>query len=118
MSTSSSPYRSPYMKPISVLIPTAGRPKLLETALQSVVNQTAAGEIEEVVVSENRLNRNSEAVCRRFPMLPIRFALQDPHLSQGHNFDFLFNTARAEYVAVLCDDDWWGSGHLHGALAA
>jgi len=106
------------MKPLSVIVPTASRPEFLETALQSISRQTAASEIHEVLVSENLQNRASEAICRKFPELPIRYILQDPPLSQVGHFDYLFRTARAEFVALVCDDDWWAPGHLQAALEA
>src|SRR5688572_22058244 len=102
------------MNTISVLVPTANHPKFLETALQSIARQTAIDKIEEVLVSENLLDRESEAVCKKFPNLPIRYILQDPPLTRFQNFDFLFNQARADLVALLCDDDWWAPGHLQG----
>lgn len=106
------------MKPISVLIPTANQPGFLETALQSVAHQTAADQIEEVLVSENLMNRESERVCKRFKGLPIRYIFQDPPVSQVEHFIYLYNQARADLVALLCDDDWWGPGHFQGALQA
>jgi glycosyltransferase involved in cell wall biosynthesis len=106
------------MNPISVIIPTAGNPQLLETALRSVARQTSREHIlHEVLVSENRNDRSSEAVCGKFSDLPIRYIFQDPPVSPLLNFDFLFRRAEADFVALLCDDDWWAPGHLHTALA-
>ena len=106
------------MKPISVLIPTANQPGFLETALQSVAHQTAVDQIEEVLVSENLMNGESERVCKRFKSLPIRYIFQDPPVSQVEHFIYLYNQARADLVTLLCDDDWWGPGHFQGALQA
>ena len=106
------------MKPLSVIIPTANQPKLLKTALESVLSQTVVDQIEEVVVSENLRNRESEEVCKRFKELPIQYIFQDPPLRQVQHFRYLYNRAKAEHVAILCDDDWWGPHHLEGALRA
>ena len=106
------------MKSISVVIPTANQPEFLENALQSVARQTAVGQIEEVVVSENLLNRESEQVCKRFSGLPIRYIFQDPPLTQGQHFKYLYTRPNTDFVALLCDDDWWGSGYIHGAIQA
>lgn len=106
------------MKPISVIVPTANQPEFLETALSSIARQTAGDEIGEVLVSENLKNRASEAVCRKFSELPIRYTFQDPPLTQQGNFEYLFRQTRGELVALICDDDWWAPGHLQGALNA
>jgi hypothetical protein len=93
-------------------VPTANQPGFLETALQSIARQTAAKHIEEVLVSENLMNRESEAVCRRFKDLPIKYLFQDPPMAPADHFNFLFSEARGDVIAVLCDDDWWSPGHL------
>jgi glycosyltransferase involved in cell wall biosynthesis len=104
------------MKPISVLIPTASQPQFLKTALQSVARQTAIGKIEEILVSENLMNRESERVCNHFKALPIRYIFQDPPLSKVQHFNYLYTQASADFVALLCDDDWWGPSHLESAF--
>jgi glycosyltransferase involved in cell wall biosynthesis len=106
------------MKPISVIIPTANQPEFLETALQSVARQSAVAQIEEVVVSENLLNRESEQVCKRFSGLPIRYIFQDPPLTQVQHFKYLYTCPNTDFIALLCDDDWWGTGHVQGAIQA
>jgi glycosyltransferase involved in cell wall biosynthesis len=106
------------VKPISVLIPTANEPRFLKMALQSVARQTAVNQIEEILVSENLMNRESEAVCGQFKDLPLRYKLQDPPISVSQHYKFLFGQAKADLVAFLCDDDWWGPGHLEVAYGA
>lgn len=106
------------MKPMSVLVPTAAQPRLLETALASVARQTALGQIKEVRVSENRGDKASESVCARFPELPIRYTIQDPQLTIQEHFHKLLSEVQTEIAAFLCDDDWWGPGHLESALLA
>ncbi len=103
------------MKKHSVLIPTANRPKYLETALKSVARQTVADEIEEVIVSENGECRDSEAVCAKFPNLPIRYIFRDPQIDSIKHFQSLYLAAKAPLVSLLCDDDWWGTTHLYMA---
>jgi len=106
------------MKRISILIPTAGQPAFLESALRAVARQTAVRDIEEVIVSENRGAEASRAVCERFSTLPIRYTMQDPPVSLIENYTFLFRQARSDLIAFLCDDDWWAPGHLQTAIAA
>jgi len=69
------------MKDVSVLIPTAKRPDLLHTALESVDRQTEIARIGEVVVIENGEDRGSADVCKRFPNLPIRYLYRNPTVS-------------------------------------
>jgi len=104
------------MKPISVVIPTAGRPEFLHNALQSVARQTAIHEIQEVLVSENLGNSTSKTVCGQFPHLPIKYVLQDPPLTPVENYAYLLREGKGELIAFLCDDDWWNPGHLQIAL--
>jgi hypothetical protein len=63
---------------INVIIPTASRPQMLRTALQSVAAQTAVDEIDRVFVSENGGNRESEKICAEFPALPITYIFRTP----------------------------------------
>ncbi|HEY8176706.1 MAG TPA: glycosyltransferase family A protein [Gemmatimonadaceae bacterium] len=106
------------MKPISVVIPTARQPALLECALRSVARQTAADQIEEVLVSENLGDVRSREVCGRFAELPIRYVLQEPQLTAVQNYQFVMRESRAKLIGFLCDDDWWGPGHLQAGLLA
>ena len=106
------------MKSISVVIPTAGQPDFLDCALRSVARQTVVHEIEEVLVSENLSDLRSRAICERFPQLPIKYVLQNPPLTLVQNYEYLLRESRAEFIAFLCDDDWWGAGHLQAALSA
>lgn len=106
------------MKPLSIIIPTTNRPELLEMALGSVARQTAADQIEEVIVSENTGNPASKKVCEKFPGLPIVYRQSDPPIEYASHHYTLYQSAKAEFIAMLHDDDWWASGHLHTALCA
>ncbi len=102
---------------ISVVIPTAARPELLEVTLRSVARQTAVSEIAEVIVAENLGDLRSAAVCDKFPGLPIEYIVREPDWG-GENCSELMLAARSEYVAFVCDDDVWFPGHLENALNA
>lgn len=105
------------MKPISVVIPTANRPEYLRAALTTIAQQTAANEIEEILVSENLGSRASEDVCKEFS-LPITYIFREPQITPVEHLYQLYQEARAPFVAMICDDDWWAPGHLHTALHA
>ena len=106
------------MKPVSVAIPTAGEPDFLHCALESVARQRALHRVEEVLIAENLGDVRSEAVCRQFPHLPIRYVRHQPQIKAVHNYEYVIRESRAPIIAYLCDDDWWGPGHLETALDA
>ncbi len=107
------------MKNVTVVITTANRPQYLASALRSVAEQTAVGEIESVVVSENAGNRDSEKVCARFAgSLPIRYLFQQPQLTPSQHFRNVYASVTSDYAAVVHDDDWWFKGHLECSLSA
>lgn len=105
------------MIPISVFIPTANRPLMLRTALNSVAAQTALANVAEVIVIENRGNRDSEKVCEEFPQLPIRYVFRDPPLPPGYQWCVdAVRRIQSKHMAILFDDDWWLPEHLQYAI--
>jgi hypothetical protein len=104
---------------VTIIIPTASRPMMLRTALQSIAEQTARHQIDRVYVSENGGNRESEQVCAEFPTLPVTYVFRVPMKPLEHAKvlleDFL---GESPYTAYLHDDDWWGPSHLKNALEA
>jgi hypothetical protein len=104
---------------VNVIIPTASRPSMLRTALQSVANQTAIEEIDQVLVSENGGSRESEEVCREFPMLPITYVYRTLPVSvMEHGRILIRENLQSELTAFLHDDDWWLPTHLANAIEA
>ena len=101
---------------VTVCIPTTARPHYLRTALQSVQNQLDRADIGEVIVSENKSDRSSEAVVREFPELPIRYVFREPTLPMLPHLFSTFRQAQTPYVAILNDDDWWSSNHISQAV--
>jgi glycosyltransferase involved in cell wall biosynthesis len=104
---------------LTVLLPTANRPAMLRTALQSVAAQTALAQVTRVVVSENGGSRASEAVCAEFPQLPLTYVFRSRTLTPLEHGRRLMNEyPDAPYSAILHDDDWWAPTHLAHAMAA
>jgi glycosyltransferase involved in cell wall biosynthesis len=101
---------------ISILIPTAGRPEMLRTALQSLAGQTALARIGRVFVSENGNDRRSEEICAAFPSLPITYLFRNPTSAMEHGRILFREAHENEYTAVLHDDDWWCPEHLQRAF--
>ena len=100
---------------ISILLPTAARPEMLRTALQSIANQTALARVGRVFVSENGSDRRSEDVCASFPQLPITYLFRDPVSAMEHGRILFQQYPERAYTAVLHDDDWWAPEHLQRA---
>jgi hypothetical protein len=104
---------------LTLLLPTAQRPDMLRTALQSVAAQTALAKISRVVVSENGNARESEKVCAEFPQLPITYVFRSPTLKPLEHGRRLMNEyPDTPYTAILHDDDWWAPTHVENGLAA
>ena len=102
---------------INIIIPTAARPAMLRTALQSVASQTAAEAIDQVLVSENGGDRRSEEVCREFPSLPITYVYREqPVPVLEHGRILIREHLQSHFTALLHDDDWWTPTHLAQAL--
>jgi glycosyltransferase involved in cell wall biosynthesis len=104
---------------VSIIIPTASRPQMLRTALESVANQTATDQIERVFVSENGGDRRSEAVCAEFPTLPITYIFRASTTKATplqHIQILMRECLQGELTAFLHDDDWWTPSHLANAI--
>ena len=57
-------------------------------------------------------------MCAHFKSLPLRYIFQDPPLTPVQNFNYLYDQAKGDLIALLCDDDWWAPAHLEGAVDA
>ena len=103
---------------ITVIIPTASRPHMLRTALQSVAAQTALGQVSRIFVSENGGCRESGDICAEFPSLPITYVHRVPGTALDHARHIMREYLEGELIAFLHDDDWWAPAHLANAMQA
>ena len=101
---------------INVILPTASRPEMLRTALQSIAGQTAVDAIDQVLVSENGGNRDSEKICAEFPTLPITYIFRTPMPAVEHGRVLVQQCLQSDLTAFLHDDDWWTTTHLARAI--
>lgn len=101
---------------VTIIIPTASRPGMLRTALDSIARQTAAHRIANVIVSENGGNRESEQVCAQFSSLPITYRFRRPATPLEHAQLLMRECLEGELIAFLHDDDWWTPVHLANAI--
>jgi glycosyltransferase involved in cell wall biosynthesis len=102
---------------ISLILPTASRPSMLRTALESVAHQTARDKIDRIFVSENGGNRDSEDVCAEFSSLPVTYTFRTPTTPLEHGRILMRECLQSELTAILHDDDWWTPSHLANAIA-
>lgn len=106
------------MKDLTVVIPTAGRPDYLRTCFDSLRRQPVRERLAEILVSENKADRRSEAVAQQYPDLPIRYVFREPPSDMITHIYTLLGEPETPYISLLNDDDWWAPGFLNGALLA
>lgn len=104
---------------VTVIIPTAGRPHMLRTALDSINRQSALRSVKNVIVIENLSDRRSEETCKLFPSLPLQYVFRDPPLPVGYeSCKDACDRIQTELFAFLFDDDWWMPEHLENGIEA
>lgn len=105
---------------VTVIVPTCDRSDCLRRALQSVADQDDRSSIAEVVVIENSTHLESQNVCQEFHGLPIHWQCNSPPLPMSTWAQRVFTAPShdTEFIAFLCDDDWWCPGHLRAARRA
>jgi hypothetical protein len=101
---------------ITLILPTASRPQMLRTALESVARQTAVDKITRIHVSENGGCRESKDICAQFSSLPIQYVFRVPMSPIEHAQVLMRECLEGELTAFLHDDDWWVPGHLANAV--
>jgi len=99
---------------VSVLLPTYNRGLLLKEALESLVRQTLAPELFEVVVVDNHSTDHTEAIVRDFQARsPFEIVYQRMDQNHGcfHSMNVACDLARSQILAYLdsdatADPDW------------
>jgi glycosyltransferase involved in cell wall biosynthesis len=93
------------MNLISVVIPTCNRPRLLETAINSVINQTYNNI--EIIIVDDASTDETKAVHIKYNDERISYIRVDK--SKGGNFarNLGVKQSKGSYVAFLDDDDEW-----------
>jgi hypothetical protein len=91
---------------------------MLRDGLASIRQQTAKSSIARVVVSENSVSDESEAVCKDFADLPLVYVKQRPPISALSHLGAIWHLVESPLVAILHDDDWWAPRHIESATSA
>ncbi len=95
---------------VSVVIPTYNRAPLLRQAIESVLAQSYR--TFEIVISDNCSSDGTASVVHGFQDLRIRYFRNDRNIGMVPNWNAGIRRARAEYVALLEDDNWWHPRYL------
>ena len=95
---------------VSVVIPTSGRPELVLEAARSVLGQRVS-ELEVLVVLDGRDDRTAVALSK-IGDPRLRIITLDPARGGNAARNAGVRAATAPLVALLDDDDTWGSQHL------
>jgi glycosyltransferase involved in cell wall biosynthesis len=93
---------------VSVIITTYNREKYLETAIESVVNQTY-GNIEIVVVDDGSNFNYAASICDKFENCTYHHK-PNGGISSARNYGI--QAAKGEFIAFLDDDDCWAPTKL------
>jgi len=97
----------------SVVIPTHNRPDFLENAIRSVFNQNIRpSEIIVVddmglIVVENLIKR----LIKEFSF-KIQYIISDSKNGVSHSYNLGASKVKADYLAFLDDDDFWGKDYI------
>lgn len=92
---------------------------MLRTALASVAAQTAIGQVKQVLVIENGLDKRSKGICDEFPALPIDYIYREVPIPPGYNsIADAMRYISQDCLAILFDDDWWIENHLERGLCS
>ncbi|MCJ2143810.1 glycosyltransferase family 2 protein [Methylobacterium sp. E-066] len=104
----------PQPRRVSVVVPTADRPALLEDALASIRALEGPEMTFEILVGDNGTDPETRAVAARFG---ARYLPADrPGAGAARNVGLA--AATGEFVAFLDDDDIWRPGHIAPLIAA
>jgi glycosyltransferase involved in cell wall biosynthesis len=88
---------------VSVIIPTFNREKYLDSAIQSVTNQTYSN-IEIIVIDDGSNTNYAESICSKYANCYYYYK-PNGGISSARNYGI--EQARGEFIAFLDDDDLW-----------
>lgn len=87
----------------SVIVPTAGRPSTLASAVKTVLCQE--GNDFEVLVSDNDRTQDTARIVASIKDPRLRYVKTPCRFSMTEHWNFALSQARARYVMILGDDD-------------
>lgn len=91
---------------ISICIPAYHRPDLLTKLLDSISFQSFRDF--EIIIADNSTNDSVAVVAKKFqPVLPLQYIKNVPTITATQNTNKLITLARAPWVKLMHDDDWF-----------
>ncbi|MGE3910544.1 MAG: glycosyltransferase family A protein [Chloroflexota bacterium] len=102
------------MAPLTVVIPTHNRARLLAEAIESVLGSALALPARNVIVVDDGSTDDTAAVARRFGVRYAQVACGGPSGARNAGLDFV----DTEFVTFLDDDDCWLPENMHPQLVA
>lgn len=98
----------------SIMIPTFGRPLLLEHAIKSALSQDAGIDLEIIVVDNDHDSKfDSEKVVKKFSDKRLSYVRNPVNLGMCGNWNKCIELANSEWLTILHDDD-----QLHSTYVA
>jgi len=91
------------MKKVSAVLPTIGRIKYLDIAIESILNQTIS--FDEIIVFDNSLEQNLKQISSFGNNSFIRFLQSGKQLNAIDSWNTAVLSANNEYVTIIGDDD-------------
>jgi len=103
---------------VSVGIPTYNRVRLLERAIESVLQQDHRNV--ELVIGDNASTDDTEAACRALATRDprVHYIRQPVNRGPTANFNIVLAEARGDFFMWLSDDDWLDANYLSECLKA
>lgn len=101
------------VKKFSIMIPTFGRPQLLEYAIISALAQKAPIELEIIVVDNDHDGKfDAENVVKKFTDARLRYVRNAQNLGMCGNWNECIKLASGDWLTILHDDDQLHSDYL------
>lgn len=91
------------MKEITAVLPTIGRIKYLDTAIESILNQSK--KFDEIIVFDNSIEQNLKDISKFSDNEAIKFIQSGKQLNAIDSWNTAVQNATSEYVTIIGDDD-------------
>jgi glycosyltransferase involved in cell wall biosynthesis len=93
------------MAKVSVIIPTYNRAKFIQSAINSVLNQTFQ-DYEIIIVDDGSID-NTESIVKRFSCENIKYIRHNGNKGEAESRNTGVKNSKTELIAFLDDDDEW-----------
>ena len=104
------------MPKVSVIIPTHNRADLIQTAINSVLDQTYNDY--EIIIVDDHSTDNTSAVVKKFKDQRIHYVQNSGKYGPSASRNLGISAASGDYVAFLDDDDEWMPNKLEKQITA